>query len=154
MKSLIASMALLAATTAWGQTAEVRIEQAWIRGTVPGQSSTGAFMNLTAPSNVRLVDGHTPVAGAVEIHEMAMDGYVMRMRQISSIDLKAGKKTELKAGGHHLMLTSLKQRLEGGQTVPLTLVFEDGAGTRFEKSVDITVKKLGETGPASSSHSH
>ena len=70
--------------------------------------ATGAFMWLTADKEARLVSVSSPAAGVVEIHEMAMDKDVMKMRQVPGLDLAAGRITELKPGGYHVMLMDLK----------------------------------------------
>lgn len=137
-----AAGALLALTAAaWAQT--VRIDEPWVRGTVAQQKATGAFMRLTAPEPMRLVAGESPVAGVVEIHEMAMDGDVMRMRAIPGLALPAGRPVELKPGGYHVMLMDLKRPLAGGETVPLTLVFENAAGQRVRQELQAKVMALG-----------
>jgi len=74
---------------------------------------------------------------------MAMDNNVMKMRQIPALDLPAGKAVELKPGGYHLMLMDLKQQVKAGDTVPLTLVFEDKAGKRESVEVKAEVRALG-----------
>ncbi len=137
-----AAGALLALTAAaWAQT--VKIDEPWVRGTVAQQKATGAFMRLTAPEPMRLVAGESPVAGVVEIHEMAMDGDVMRMRAIAGLALPAGRPVELKPGGYHVKLMDLKRPLAGGETVPLTLVFENAAGQRVRQEVQAKVMALG-----------
>ena len=70
-------------------------------------------MRLTPSAHARLVAARSPVAGVVEIHEMAMDGDVMKMRQIPGLDLAAGRTMDLKPGGYHVMLMSLKQPAQG-----------------------------------------
>ena len=127
---------------AWAQ-AEVKVEDAWVRGTVAQQKASGAFMRLTAPSAMKLVSASSPVAGVVEIHEMAMDKDVMRMRAIPALDLPAGKTAELKPGGYHVMLMDLKQQLKAGETVPVTLVFEDAAKVRSSQTIQAPVRALG-----------
>ena len=84
----------------------------------------------------------SPVAGVVEIHEMSMDGNVMRMRAVSGIDLPAGKSVDLKPGGFHVMLMDLKQVLKAGETVPLTLVIEGAGQTRETLQVKATVRAV------------
>jgi periplasmic copper chaperone A len=79
----------------------------------------------------------------VEIHEMATEGDVMKMRQIPGLDLAAGRAMELKPGGYHVMLMALKETLKGGQQVSLTLVFEDERGLRFEQEIVAPVTALG-----------
>ncbi len=93
-----------------------RVEGAWVRSAVPGQHATGAFMKITAPRPMQLVGVATPVAGVAEVHEMKMEGDVMKMRAVPALDLPAGRAVELKPGGYHLMLMELKQPLEAGST--------------------------------------
>jgi copper(I)-binding protein len=123
--SLVAALAaaLLFSLPAWAQ---VTVTDPWIRGTVPGQMATGAFMKLKSASNARLVEARSPVAGVVEIHEMAMENNVMKMRAIPALDLPAGRSVELKPGGYHVMLMDLKRQVKEGETVPVTLVIESG----------------------------
>ncbi|MFP5467352.1 MAG: copper chaperone PCu(A)C [Gammaproteobacteria bacterium] len=142
MKKLFITGLLAMTTAAWAQTT-VKVEDAWVRGTVSTQKATGAFMRLTPSANARLVEAQSPVAGVVEIHEMAMDKDVMRMRQIPGLELAAGRTTELKPGGYHVMLMDLKQPLKGGDSVPLTLVFEDAAKQRFTQEINAPVTALG-----------
>jgi len=142
MKEILPILALLVCAAAAAQTT-VQVDDPWVRGTVAGQASTGAFMRLTPTAHARLLAARSPVAGVVEIHEMAMDGDVMKMRQIPGLDLAAGRTMDLKPGGYHVMLMSLKQPLKGGQSVPLTLVFEDERGKRFEQTLAVPVTALG-----------
>lgn len=136
------AMLALSAASVWAQTT-VKVEDAWVRGTVAQQKATGAFMRLTASADVRLLSASSPVAGVVEIHEMAMENDVMRMRQIPGLDLAAGRAMDLKPGGYHVMLMDLKQQVKGGESVPLTLVFEDAAKKRFTQEVSAPVTALG-----------
>lgn len=142
MKQLFITGLLALTATAWAQTT-VKVEDAWVRGTVATQKATGAFMRLTPSTNARLVEAKSPVAGVVEIHEMAMENDIMKMRQIPGLDLAAGRTTELKPGGYHVMLMDLKQPLKGGEQVPITLVFEDDAKKRFTQDVKAPVTALG-----------
>lgn len=123
--------------------AQVKIEDAWVRGTVAQQKASGAFMRLTPSQDTRLVSASSPVAGVVEVHEMAMDKDVMRMRAVPALALAAGKPTELKPGGFHVMLMDLKQPLKAGDTVPLTLVFEDAGKVRSSQTIHAPVRALG-----------
>ena len=98
MKTLITllPLALVLASAAQAQTT---VKDAWIRGTVAQQKATGMFGHLTSAGGGKLVSASSPVAGVVEIHEMSMDGSVMKMRAIRGLDLPAGKTVELKPGG-------------------------------------------------------
>ena len=133
--------------------AQVTVKDPWVRGTVAQQKATGAFMQITAAGGGRLLSATSPVAGVVEIHEMAMDGNVMKMRAIASLDLPAGRAVELKPGGHHVMLMDLKQALQVGQSVPLTLVVEAPGGKRETVQVSATVRPLA-SAPAHGGHKH
>lgn len=136
--ALVALSALcVAGTSAYAQTIEVR--DAWIRTTVQGQKGTGAFMKITAKEGAKLVGGSTPVAGGADVHEMKMDGNIMRMRAVPALDLPAGKTVELKPGGYHFMLTDLKQPLVKGSTVPLTLVFKSAQGVESKVELKVPV---------------
>jgi periplasmic copper chaperone A len=133
---LLGVMCLSAA--AQGKTADITVKDVWIRTTVPGQKGTGAFMTITAKDGAKLVGGSSPVAGVTEIHEMKMDGDIMRMRAIpGGLDLPAGKAVELKPGSYHVMLLDLKTALPKDTTVPVTLMFKDAKGV--ESKVELTV---------------
>jgi len=106
----------------------VAVEGAWARASVQGQKATGAFMRLTAKEGARLVRVESPAAGVAEVHEMKMEGDIMRMRAVPGLDLPAGKTVELKPGGYHVMLLDLKAPLAKGSSVPVTLVFQDAKG--------------------------
>ena len=108
----------------------MQVEGAWVRATVPGQLGTGAFMQLVAKEPMQLVGVSSPVAGVAEVHEMKLEGDVMKMRAVAALDLPAGKTVELKPGGYHLMLRDLKQALPKDGTVPLTLLLRDAKGAR------------------------
>lgn len=115
--------------------AQVVVTGQWVRATVPAQQATGAFMTIQSPTAVKLVSVSTSVAEVAEVHEMAMDGSVMRMRPVAALDVPAGKPVELKPGGYHLMLMKLKAPIKDGENVPLTLVFEDAAKARMSVQV-------------------
>jgi copper(I)-binding protein len=142
MKKLIITTLLAVSVSAWAQTT-VKVEDAWVRGTVAAQKATGAFMRLTANKDARLVGASSPAAGVTEIHEMTMENDVMKMRQIPGLDLAAGRTMELKPGGYHVMLLDLKGQVKGGDTVPLTLIFEDADKQRFTQEVQVPVMALG-----------
>ncbi|HTF14896.1 MAG TPA: copper chaperone PCu(A)C [Burkholderiales bacterium] len=112
---------LAAAAAAHGQ---VQARAAWVRGTVDGQTTAGAYMELTSDRGASLLGAESPAAGSAEIHEMKMEGNVMRMRAVPKLDLPPGKTVELKPGGHHMMLVDLKRPLKKGDLVPIRLRIE------------------------------
>jgi hypothetical protein len=124
-----------------------------VRGTVPAQKVTGAFMELTAKDGATLVSATSPVAGKVEIHEMAMQGNVMKMRAVSGLELPAGKTVQLAPGGYHIMLMDLKQPLKKGDTVPITLKVAGKDKQVKEVEVKAEVRELTAGSAASGGHS-
>ena len=109
--------------------ADVVVKDAWVRSSVPGQHATGAFMTLTAKNGLKLVSVSSPAAGITEVHEMKMEGDIMKMRPVpGGLDLPAGKVVELKPGGYHIMLMDLKAPLTKDSSTTLTLVFKDTKG--------------------------
>ena len=139
-KTFLAGLALaLLASAAYAQ---IAVKDAWVRGTVTGQKATGAFMQLSSSTDAVLLSATSPVAGVVEIHEMAMDAGVMKMRAVPGLPLPAGKTVDLAPGGYHVMLMDLKQPLKDGEKVPLTLTFTDKAGKKTTQDVTAVVKPL------------
>jgi len=122
--------------------AQVRVSDPWVRATVPQQKVSGAFMQLSSSRDMRLVEVRTPVAGVVEIHEMAMDKGVMHMRPVPGVDLPAGRTVELKPGGYHVMLMDLKRQLKEGESVTITLVLEGKDKKRETVEVKAAVRPL------------
>ena len=122
--------------------AQVQVSEPWVRATVPQQKVSGAFMQLSSPKDMRLVDIRSPVAGVVEIHESISDKGVAKMRPVVGIALPAGKTVELKLGGYHVMLLDLKLQLKAGESVPLTLVLEGKDRKRQTVEVKAAVRPL------------
>jgi copper(I)-binding protein len=138
----------VAITTAPLATAQVAVNDPWVRGTVTGQKATGAFMQLKSASDAALVAAASPVAKIVEIHEMKLEGGMMKMNAIDKLALPAGKAVDLKPGGYHVMLMDLVKPLREGETVPLQLTFEDKAGRKQTVDVKAVVKPLTTSGAA------
>ena len=132
-----AAQALEQAVSA-AQVADVLVSQAWIRPAVKGQSGTGGFMRLISTQGVTLEGFESPVAKA-ELHEMSMDGNVMRMRPIHALTLPAGRPVDLKPGSYHLMLMDLKAPLMKDSSVALTLTFKDAKGVETKQQVSLPV---------------
>ncbi len=133
MKKFTLSLCLFAAATL--AQAQVTVRDAWVRG---------VFVQLSAEQATRLVAAKSPVAGVVELHEMVMDGDVMKMRQIPGLDIVPGRVLELKPGGFHVMLIDIKGKLRSGDVMPITLVFEDTKTKKtFAQEVKAPVTALG-----------
>lgn len=134
--------ALFALTFSLPAAAQVVVRDAWVRATVPHQTATGAFMQITSPADAALVDVQSSAASIVEIHEMKLVNNVMKMRAVEQVALPAGKMVELKPGGYHVMMMDLKAQVKAGDTIPLTLVFEGKDKKRFTLEVKASAKSL------------
>lgn len=138
--TMCAVMGLSLVGAAWAQnvsktvaTNAIKIEDAYTRATVPGQQVAGGFMKIENKGAAdQLISASSPNAGEVQLHEMAMEGNVMKMRQVKDITVPAGGVVELKPGGLHLMLMNIKAPLAAGETVPVKL--------KFAKAGDVEVK--------------
>ncbi|KPW32861.1 hypothetical protein ALP45_01720 [Pseudomonas coronafaciens pv. atropurpurea] len=116
--------------------AETHVDDAWVRATVPGQPSTGAFMRITSSTDSKLVDVTSPAAKTVQIHQMSMKGDVMSMQRVTSVDLPAGEPVVFDSNGYHVMFMGLAAQVKEGDKVPLTLTVEDAKGVK--ESVQVT----------------
>ncbi len=140
--SLLAACLLCLAAAAQ---AEVHASQAWARFTVPGMQSGGVFVRLEngRPADA-LIGGSTPVAERVEIHEHIMQGGQMRMQAMPhGLPLPERSRTELKPGGHHIMLIGLKQPLAAGSRFPLTLKFRHAPAQTVQVEVKSPAEEAG-----------
>lgn len=137
-RHLTAAFALTCALSGgvWAQTANVKVEGAWARATVQGQKGTGAFMKITAPEGAKLVGASSPAAGVTEVHEMKMEGDVMKMTELpDGLAIPAGGTVSLAPGGLHIMFMKLKQAFAEGTTIPVTLTFETAGSVDVELAV-------------------
>lgn len=134
----LALVTALISGTCYAQSIEIK--DAWVRTSVPGQKATGAFMKISAKDGAKLVATASPVAGVAEVHEMKMEGNIMKMRAVAGgLDIPAGKTVELKPGGYHVMLMDLKAALVKDSSVPLTLVFKDAKGVETKVELKVPV---------------
>jgi hypothetical protein len=108
--------------------AQTRVEDPWVRATVAGQPSSGAFMRITADTDSTLLSVSSPVAKDVQIHEMSMTNDVMRMGPVDAVPLPAGKTVALDPDGYHVMLMGLNGQIKEGDQVPLTLTVKNAKG--------------------------
>lgn len=136
--ALIVSAVLFSASAS----AAVTVEDAWVRATVPGQQATGAFMKLTSDKDGKLIEAKSNISKAVEIHEMAMQDDVMKMRQIPTLDLPNGKQVELKPGGYHIMFIDLHNQVKENDEVDLQLVVENNDGSKETIDIKALAKPL------------
>jgi len=132
-----AAVAVLAAAAH----AQVTVAQPWVRTTVAPQKSTAAYLTITSAQGGKLVSASSPIAANVDVHEMKMQGDVMRMRAVDALPLPAGQAVEFKPNGYHLMMTGLKAPVKAGDVVPIKLVVEDAKGRRETVDVKATARQ-------------
>ena len=137
---LLASLLAGCSLTAIAQT---KVEDAWVRTSVPGQPSSGAFMRVTADSDSKLLSVQSPVAKTVQIHQSTMKDDVMSMRQVESVVLPAGKPVSFDPHGYHIMLIDLTAQVQEGSKVPLTLIVENAKGEKETIEVQAEARALG-----------
>ncbi|HRK24170.1 MAG TPA: copper chaperone PCu(A)C [Beijerinckiaceae bacterium] len=144
--SLVTGLALAQSTTS-----SVLVNQPWARATPPGAKVAGGFMVLENRSGAadRLIAATADVSGVVEIHEMAMENGVMKMRALDQgLPLNAGARVELKPGSYHIMFIDLKKPLVAGETVRGELVFEKAG----RMPVEYKVMPIGNSQPGGHNH--
>ena len=116
----------------------LKIEQPWARATPKGAPVGGGYLTITNTGTApdRLLGGSVSVSSGFEIHEMAMDNGVMKMRMLSQgLEIKPGETVTMKPGGYHLMFTGLKGQLKQGGSFPGTLQFEKAGKVEVEFGV-------------------
>jgi len=143
--SCIGALFLLS-NQSFAQSAKIGSEEitdAYVRATAPGQEVAGGFMKIQNKGSTpdQLISASSPAAGDVQLHEMTMEGNVMKMRQVKEIPIPAGATVELKHGGLHLMFLNLKGPFNAGETVPVKLKFAKAGEVEVKLPVDaVSVK--------------
>ena len=110
---------------------DINISLPFTRATLPNAPVAGGFLTIenTGTEPDRLISARSDIAGDTQIHEMAMQGDVMKMRQLADgLEIPAGETVVLAPGGFHIMFMGLKQALVEGESITVTLTFEK-AGT-------------------------
>ncbi len=156
-KTVLVAVGLAATAGAWAQAAApVTAFAPWARASVQGQRATGVFVTLTATEPLTLVGASSPVAGTTEVHEMKLDGDIMRMRAVDALPLPANRPVQLKPGGYHLMLLELKAPLAPNTSIPLTLTFRTAGGEQRQLGLQVPVSTTPpkEAGAAAGSGGH
>jgi periplasmic copper chaperone A len=142
--SLVAAAALFA-LPAWAQDyklGSLEISQPWTRATAPTAKTGGGYLTITNKGTTpdRLIAARSTASAKVEIHEMKMDGNVMRMRELDKgVEIPPGATVTLKPGGLHITFMELKAPLAKDAKVPVTLVFEKAGSI----DVTFTVQEMG-----------
>ena len=113
------------------------MQDPYVRLAPPSAPATGAFMVIrnAGDKDVRVVKADNPVSKATELHTYVNEGGVMKMRPIPAIEIKAKGEAVLKPGGLHVMMIDLKVPMKEGDTVPITLTFDDGSSKQVDARV-------------------
>ena len=115
----------------------IAIGHPYARATAAGQPTGGGFLKLAnGGADDKLLSATAGVSASVELHEMKMEGDVMRMRQVDGIALPAGKSVELRPGGFHIMFVGLKAPLKAGDKFPMKLKFEKAGEVEVTVNVE------------------
>ena len=146
MKTLLISLLAVLPVAAAAQAAPTKVERAWARAIVQGQDATGAYMAMTAAEPLTLLGAATPAAGIVEIHQMKMEGDVMKMRAVDTLPLKPGVALQFAPNGYHFMLMDLKAPFRAGTSVRMTLRFRDARGAERTQEVTVPVAQAAPSG--------
>lgn len=129
----------------------LEISGAFTRATLPNAPVGGGFFTIqnTGSEDDRLVSASTPIAKTTQIHEMAMEGDVMKMRELEDgLVIPAGETVVLEPGGKHLMLMGLTAAITEGASVPVTLTFEKAG----EVTLDLAAAGTAADAPAAGHH--
>lgn len=133
----------------------ITVSDAWARTSTAVAGAGAAYLTITNGGSTAdaLIGGSTPIADALEVHEtmpmepspdasagmgggMASPGTpMMGMQKIDRLEIPAGGSVELKPGSYHLMLIGLTQELKAGETIELTLRFEQAGEVRVTAEV-------------------
>jgi copper(I)-binding protein len=133
--------------------AGLEIDRPWSRATPKGAKVAAGYVKITnrGTASDRLVGATFALSGKAEIHEMAMDQGVMKMRELKDgVEIKPGATVELKPGSYHLMFTDLARGLAKGDRVKGTLNFANAGAVEVEYAVEA----IGATPPQHGAHAH
>jgi len=151
---LCSSLLLLTHFSAHAQSASeaIEVEDAYVRIAPPNAAATAAFMALENKSNEdhALVSAKTNINRTTELHTHTNDNGVMRMRQVSQIDLPAGQEVNLQPGGYHIMLIGLNTAIQEDQPIEIGLTFEDGS----TKTITAKSRSMMKMGAMDHNHNH
>ena len=132
LKALLLSAAILGLSSGFVSAHDYKlgsleIDHPFARATPPNAPVSGGYMTIrnSGEEADRLISGEADFADRVEIHEMKMDGEVMKMRQLADgLEIPAGGEVVLKPGGYHVMFIGIDSQFKDGETRNVKLTFE------------------------------
>ena len=128
---------------------ELEIVHPYTRPTPPKAPVSGGYLTIrnTGAEDDRLIGGSAPFAGKVEVHEMKMEGDVMKMREIAGgLVIPAGGEVTLEPGGLHIMFMQLNEQIKEGKSYAATLQFEKSGSVEVEFSTEEQGDSGGQSG--------
>jgi len=135
----LAAVALTSASAHDYTVGSLKIDHPWARATPKGATVAGGYMKITNSGATpdRLIGGSTDAAKKLEIHEMSMDGGVMKMRELpNGLEIPPGATVELKPGSYHVMMTGIAKQWMKGDHVKASLTFEKAGKVDVEFDVE------------------
>ncbi len=135
--TMLAAGLLFSAGVLAGAADNVSVQDPYVRLAPPNAAATAAFMVIrnTGDKDVKVVKADNPVSKATELHTHLNEGGVMKMRPVQAIEIKAKGEAVLKPGGLHVMMIDLKAPMKEGDSVPITLTFDDGSSKQVDAKV-------------------
>ena len=135
--TVLAAGLLFSAGVLAGAADNVSVQDPYVRLAPPNAAATGAFMVIrnTGDKDVKVVKADNPVSKATELHTHLNEGGVMKMRPVPAIEIKAKGEAVLRPGGLHVMMIDLKAPIKEGDSVPITLTFDDGSSKQVDAKV-------------------
>lgn len=118
---------------------DIQITSAQALPSIPGARNGGGFLTVVnqGKADDKIVAASSPVCGHVELHTMAMENNIMRMREVGDIPVAAGQSLRMMPGsGYHLMFMDLKQALKVGDSVPVTVQFAKAGKVDLQLKVE------------------
>jgi copper(I)-binding protein len=158
--SLVLSTALLVSASASAHDyalGTLRIAHPHARSTVPGQPSGAAYLDLenTGKTPDKLISIKSPIAKSAELHTMSMAADIMRMREVTALDIPPSAKIAMSPGtGYHIMLVGLTHQLKPGEKFPMTLSFKNAGKIKVLVAVDDDNKNQNAAKAANMVHKH
>lgn len=138
------------------QADNILVSDPFAREVPPGAPASASFMTLEnmSDSTIKLIMADSKASEIVELHTHTNDDGVMRMRKVAFIEIPANSQTVLKPGGLHIMLINPVTSIKVGETVRVTLQFEDGSRKEVEMPVKSFKSRMGAMNHSMKNHSH
>ena len=141
LRKLLSVSMLVLATQAWAGANDVMVDKVWMRESVPDQKSVTVQMNLYVTKPARLLSVSSPIAASGEIQNVEKRHGQMQTSTVDSLKLVPNSTLIFGNRGIYLVLNGLKQRLNIGDRVPVSLVIEMG-GKKQTVDLEAEVKAL------------